>query len=220
MPRVVARPGNRNLHVSISPWCSSRTAPEKGSQSVEGREGPAVSVEDETFSPCGDRGSLIDIRPSERGSRKLSCLAAISFLDDGRLLGHATAGMQGNLTLSAHVVMDRMECQQEEDWALLLLQVRRGRTCSADQTIQLLVEKSGGDAMIWQPPCDVGLLPLAGFASDLTDVPRARFQCQTLKVDDDAAHHVAKFHGITYACDAIVNLGILELEGLPDSFFA
>ena len=74
--------------------------------------------------------------------------------------------------------MTRVECQQEEDWALLLVQLHNYNTgCDTN----VLVEKVGGDAMTLRPPEDPALLLLIG-VDTVTGMPQLTFSCETLKV--------------------------------------
>lgn len=83
--------------------------------------------------------------------------------------------------------MTRVECQQEEDWALLLVQLRN---YSTGCTVHLLAEKVGGDAMTLRPPQDPALLLLIGVES-VCGMPELRFACDTLKVCPWTASHDA-----------------------------
>ena len=74
--------------------------------------------------------------------------------------------------------MTRVDCQQEDDWAMLLIELHNYNT---QQTVRLLAEKGGGDAMRLQPPADPALLPMIGITC-IKGMPSLRFSCQTLKV--------------------------------------
>lgn len=89
----------------------------------------------------------------------------------------ATPAPAPRIAASAEV-MTRVECQQEEDWALLLVQLHN---YSSGATAVLLAEKVGGDAMRLQPPSDPGLLTMIGVDS-IVGMPELTFDCQTLKV--------------------------------------
>jgi hypothetical protein len=75
-------------------------------------------------------------------------------------------------------VMGRLECQQEEDWALLLMRMHNYSTGSG---VNLLVEKTGADAMCLKFPEDPGLLQLIDVHS-IEGMPSFNFTCTTLKV--------------------------------------
>jgi len=74
--------------------------------------------------------------------------------------------------------MDRVECQQADDWALLRVHLR---SHAASAAVDLLAEHLEGDALRLQPPSDPGLLPLAGFSSDVARMPRFTFAPACLK---------------------------------------
>jgi hypothetical protein len=80
--------------------------------------------------------------------------------------------------LSSAEVMTRVECQQEEDWATMLVELHN---YSTGRTVHILAERVGGDAVRLQPPTDPVLLALIGIAS-IKGMPELRFTCQTLKV--------------------------------------
>lgn len=75
--------------------------------------------------------------------------------------------------------MDRVDCQQEEDWALLQVCLHNH---VSGKSVEFLVERVGGDVMRWQAPSDPPLLPMGGFSADLTRMPRAEFSAAMLKV--------------------------------------
>lgn len=75
-------------------------------------------------------------------------------------------------------VMSRVECQQEDDWAMLLVTLHN---YSSGATVKLLAEKGGGDAVTLQPPSDPSMLSMLGVDS-IKGMPQLHFACATLKV--------------------------------------
>jgi hypothetical protein len=75
-------------------------------------------------------------------------------------------------------VMSRVECQQEEDWALLLVRLHN---YSSGRSVNVLAEKSGGDAIRLRPPKDAGLLYLIRVHT-IEGMPQLMFESHTLKV--------------------------------------
>ena len=74
--------------------------------------------------------------------------------------------------------MDRVECQQTPEWALLTVRVHSHGT---GESAELLVERLDGDVLRLQPPSDPDLLPMGGFSADISHMPRLTFNCTTLK---------------------------------------
>lgn len=107
-------------------------------------------------------------------------------------------------------LMDRFECQQDDDWALLAARVtlsggRRvaGSAQAPPLELNVLVEKRGGDALALAPMEDAGLLPMLGLPS-AAGMPKVSFACSILKVrtSDHASRYKADARFKHAACIA------------------
>lgn len=95
----------------------------------------------------------------------------------GAKLSHALHTLSYNNAARAEV-MSRADCQQEEDWEMLLVRLHN---YSTGRSATLLAERSGGDAMSLAAPADASLLTMIDVHS-IEGMPCLSFKCRELKV--------------------------------------